>query len=120
MSREHHQGCIPSRIMSPWLSSSFGNSMTARAYNAMPRFAVAIIAHLFLFAWFNQMGLHLGREREAWRFFRVAAVSSVALVCAVSVMARGEPQEKVAGFALCLLPVYCLFLVLIDYAVVFW
>jgi hypothetical protein len=25
MSREHHAGCIPSRIMSPWLSSAFGN-----------------------------------------------------------------------------------------------
>jgi hypothetical protein len=24
MSQEHHQGCIPSRIMSPWLSSSLG------------------------------------------------------------------------------------------------
>jgi hypothetical protein len=24
MSRQHHEGCIPSRIMSPWLSSSFG------------------------------------------------------------------------------------------------
>jgi hypothetical protein len=24
MSREHCHGCIPSRIMSPWLSSSFG------------------------------------------------------------------------------------------------
>jgi peptidoglycan/LPS O-acetylase OafA/YrhL len=24
MSREHPKGCIPSRIMSPWLSSSFG------------------------------------------------------------------------------------------------
>jgi hypothetical protein len=28
MSREHHQGCISSPIMSPWLSSSFGNTMT--------------------------------------------------------------------------------------------
>jgi hypothetical protein len=26
MSREHHQGCIPSRVMSPWLSSSLGGS----------------------------------------------------------------------------------------------
>jgi hypothetical protein len=25
MSREHHAGCISSRIMSPWLSSAFGN-----------------------------------------------------------------------------------------------
>jgi hypothetical protein len=24
MSREHHAGCIPRRIMSPWLSSAFG------------------------------------------------------------------------------------------------
>jgi hypothetical protein len=94
--------------------------MTARRYNAMPRFAVAIIAHLFLFALFGEVGKYGGREREAWKFFRVAAVSCVALVCAVSVMARGEPQEKVAGFALCLLPVYCLFLVLYDYAHVFW
>jgi hypothetical protein len=26
MSREHHQSCIPSRIMSPWLSSAFAMS----------------------------------------------------------------------------------------------
>jgi hypothetical protein len=24
MSREHHAGCIPSRVMSPWLSSALG------------------------------------------------------------------------------------------------
>jgi hypothetical protein len=106
--------------MSPWLSSAFGNSMTARAYNAMPRFAVAIIAHLFLFAWFRELGLWGGMESEAWKFFRVAAVSSVALICAVSVIARGGPQEKVAGFALCLLPVLCLLGVLFSHAHNFW
>ena len=86
----------------------------------MPRFAVAIIAHLFLFASFSEAGTYGGRERDAWKCFHVAGVSSVALVCAVSVMARGEPQEKVAGFALCLLPVYFLFLELIEYAHIFW
>jgi hypothetical protein len=30
MSREHHQGCIPSRIMSPWLSSALGKVAYAR------------------------------------------------------------------------------------------
>jgi hypothetical protein len=34
MSREHHAGCIPSRIMSPWLSSALGQSqvMTLREH----------------------------------------------------------------------------------------
>jgi hypothetical protein len=31
MSREHLEGCIPSRIMSPWLSSAFGH-VTQREY----------------------------------------------------------------------------------------
>jgi hypothetical protein len=26
MSREHHAGCIPSHVMSPWLSSAFGKT----------------------------------------------------------------------------------------------
>jgi hypothetical protein len=90
--------------------------MTARAYNAMPRFAVAIIAHLILFAWFPYLGLWGGMEREAWKFFWVAGSSSIALVCAVSVITRGGPQEKIAGVALCLLPAFCLFWVLSSYA----
>jgi hypothetical protein len=90
--------------------------MTAKRYSAISRFAVAIVAHLFLFAWFHELALWGGMEREAWKFFRIAAVSSVALVCAVSVLAWGGPQEKVAGFVLCLLPAYCLLGALSSYA----
>jgi hypothetical protein len=32
MSREHHAGCIPSRTMSPWLSSAFGMQRLILAY----------------------------------------------------------------------------------------
>jgi hypothetical protein len=30
MSREHHQGCTPSHVMSPWLSSAFGAGTRSR------------------------------------------------------------------------------------------
>ncbi len=94
--------------------------MSTERYNAIPRFAAAIVAHLFLFAWFRDLGLWSGLEREAWEFFRIAAVSSVTLVFAVSVMVRGAPQEKVAGFVLCLMPAFYLFGVLFSYAVNLW
>jgi uncharacterized membrane protein YjjP (DUF1212 family) len=93
--------------------------MTNTRYNALPRFAVAIIAHLFLFAWFRELVLWGGMEHQVWKLFRVAAVSSVALVCAVSVVVRGQPQEKVAGSILCLLPTFCLLGAVSSYAGIF-
>jgi hypothetical protein len=35
MSREHHSGCIPNSIMSPWLSSSFGAARSLHAQDSL-------------------------------------------------------------------------------------
>jgi len=78
--------------------------MSPAPYRAIPRLAVAIVGHLLLFAWFHELAMWRSLEHEAWKSFRLGAVSSIVLVCAVSVVLRGAPQEKVAGFVLCLLP----------------
>ena len=78
--------------------------MNVNVYKAIPRLTVAIVGHLFLFAWFDELGKWRSLEHEAWKSFRLGSVSCVALVCAVSVVIRGKPQEKVAGLVLCLLP----------------
>jgi hypothetical protein len=53
MSREHHQGCIPSRIMSPWLSSSFAMNSRFAFSPIGPRASLTIFAALFsLSVWF--------------------------------------------------------------------
>ncbi len=82
--------------------------MNSTRFRAMPRFAVAIIAHLFLFAWFHELSLWAGIEREMWKGFRIGSVAGVALVCAAWVVARGTPEERIAGAVLCLLPGFCL------------
>ena len=48
MSREHHEGCTASRIMSPWLSSSFGADM--RIHPLSPSDAAMKVLLLFI-AW---------------------------------------------------------------------
>ncbi len=78
--------------------------MSVKAYSAIPRLAVAIVGHLLLFAWFDDLGKWRSLEHEAWKSFRLGSVSCIVLVFAVSVVIRGTPQEKVAGFVLCLLP----------------
>jgi peptidoglycan/LPS O-acetylase OafA/YrhL len=80
----------------------------------MPRFVVAILAHFFLFAWFRELSLWTGVEREVWKGFRIGSVAALALVCAAWVVVRGTPEEKIAGAALCLLPAFCLISALLS------
>jgi hypothetical protein len=52
MSREHHAGSIPSRIMSPWLSSAFGAGFipTTQPSDANMKVLLLFIAWCVLFA----------------------------------------------------------------------
>ena len=78
--------------------------MSIGRFNAMPRFVIAILGHLLLFAWFRELALWGGMEREAWKGFRIGSVSIIVLACAGWVVVRGNQQEKVAAAVLCLLP----------------
>jgi hypothetical protein len=82
--------------------------MSSTRFKAMPRLAVAIVGHLFLFAWFRELALWGGLEREAWKGFRIGSVAAVALVCAGWVVICGTHEEKIAGAVLCVLPALCL------------
>lgn len=72
----------------------------------MPRFIVAILGHLLLFAWFGDLALWSGLEREAWKGFRIGSVAAVIFVCAGWVVIRGTQAEKIAGAVLCILPAF--------------
>ena len=88
--------------------------MNKSTFNAMPRIVLAILGHLFLFAWFREVALWSGLEREAWKGFRIGSVAAVALVCAGWVVLRGTQAEKIAGAILCILPAFCLTGVLLS------
>lgn len=77
-------------------------------FKAMPRLAIAIVAHLFLIAWFVELSVWRSLENQAWKQLRVGTVAAVALVVAVPVIVRGTQEQKVAGVLLSLLPAYCL------------
>jgi hypothetical protein len=70
----------------------------------MPRLVIAILGHFFLFAWFRELGLWSGMEREAWKDFRIGSVAIIVLTYAGWVVIRGTQTEKIAGAVLCLLP----------------
>ena len=83
--------------------------MNIARFIALPGLAVAIIGHLFLFAWFQELlRWHSIPQKSAWLYFRVSVVSAIALFSVVLVMWRGKPEEKVAAFVLALLPLFCL------------
>lgn len=88
--------------------------MNSTPFKAMPRLVVAIVAHLLLFAWFRELFLWTGMEREIWKGFRIGSVAAIALVCAAWVVVRGTQGEKIAGAVLCLLPAFCLISALIS------
>lgn len=77
-------------------------------FKALPRLAIAIVAHLFLIAWFVELSLWRSLEHQAWKQLRVGSVAAIALVFTVPVMVRGTQEQKVAGTVLSLLPAYCL------------
>jgi tetrahydromethanopterin S-methyltransferase subunit F len=88
--------------------------MSSTRFKAMPRFVVAIVGHLFLFAWFRELALWSGLEREAWKAFRIGAVAAIVLVCATWIVIRGTQQQKIAGAVLCVLPAFCLISALLS------
>jgi hypothetical protein len=90
--------------------------MSTATYRAIPRLVVAIVGHLFLFAWFHELGTWRSLEHQAWKSFRLGSISILVLVCAVSVMIRGSSPEKVAGFILCLLPALVLIGAMVSFA----
>ena len=93
----------------------FGNMKTTRL-QAIPRLAVAIIGHLFLFAWWQDLFRWGGRTSEAWESFWIGSVSALILVFTVAAFLRGTPPEKIAAVGLSLLPAFCLIGALVVYA----
>ena len=88
---------------------------TVNRFKAIPRLAVAILGHLFLFAWWRSLFLWKSRASEAWEFFKVGSVSAAILVLTVAVIMRGSSPEKVAAVMLSLLPAICLALAVVVY-----
>lgn len=82
--------------------------MTPAPFKALPRLAIVVVAHLFLFAWFGEMALWRSLEHQAWKRLRIGSVAGAALVFSVPVIRRGTSEQRVAGLALSLLPAYCL------------
>lgn len=82
--------------------------MTPRHFKTIPRLAVACFGHLFLFAWWSDLGKWQSQTGEAWDFFRIGSVSAVILVFTVSVFLRGTAAEKIAAVGLSFLPGFCL------------
>lgn len=89
--------------------------MSDPRFHAMPRFVVAVLGHLLLFAWFRQLAMWSSLEHEMWKGFRIGSVALVILVCAASVVIRGTQQEKIAGAVLCILPGFCLISALLTF-----
>ena len=88
--------------------------MDRPSFKALPRLAIAIVAHLFLIAWFEELSLWRSLESQAWKQLRVGSVAAIALVFSVPVIVRGTQEQKVAGILLSLLPAYCLVWALIG------
>lgn len=108
-------GCLAQQVAELGSYGSPRVEMSNVSFKAMPRVILTILGHLLLFAWFRELALWSGLEREAWKGFRIGSVAAVSLVSAVWVVIRGTPPEKIVGAILCVLPAFCLIGALLSF-----